>query len=446
MIELVSPLPAPHDRRYAWRPGDRLTHVDGRAVADILDLYYYQSERGRMLLRIRRRDGGALDLTLPPAALAALTACFAPLEFRRCACRCVFCFVDQNPRGMRPAIYLKDEDYRFSFLYGNYTTLTSLGRRGLRRIIEQRLSPLFVSVHCTDPEVRARMLGTANRWDVCAVLRELAGHGIELHTQIVLCPGWNDGGNLERSFHDLFALRRAAEDAGGIASLAVVPVGLTAHREGLTPLVPVTGAIAAAVIDQVAPWQAAAAAAWEGPFLHLSDEFYLLADRELPPAAHYAGFPQEDNGAGLTRRLEAAWLASLADASAGRRLPQRPLTILTAEMAARALSRYLVPALVAAGAPRPEIVAVRNEFYGHSVTVAGLLAGADLRRGLLSLPAEPPRTVCLSPRAFNADGLTLDDMTLAQIAANQPHEVLVAEEEGFVEWWAGIPAADAAAR
>ncbi len=438
MIAITSSLPAPHHRAYAWQEGDQLTHLDGRPVEDVLDLYYYQPEDQDMHLVVRRQDGQEVAFSLPAHALDALTGTFAPMEFKRCACNCVFCFIDQNPQGMRPPIYVKDEDYRFSFLYGNYITLTSLGKKGLARVIEQKMSPLFVSVHCTDTEVRTRMLGIKRQYDVCEVLRALAQNGIELHTQIVLCPGWNDGPHLERSFRDLFALRRPQEGAGGVASLAVVPVGLTAHREGLARLDPVTPEIAAAVIDQVAPLQAEAAAAWEGPFLHLSDEFYLLAGRPFPEAGHYVGFPQEDNGVGLTRRLEEAWLADLATADQEGRMPRRPLTILTGTIAARAFDRVLAPALRAAGCPPLEVIGVENRFYGHTVTVAGLLSGGDLRRAVLALPPEPRRTVCLSPRVFNSDGLTLDDLTLEQIAADQPHAVLVPDEEGFVDFWADL--------
>ena len=438
MIEMTCALPSPHHRHHQWREGDQLTHLDGRPVEDVLDLYYYQPEDDVMTLTVRRADGGEVTFDLPPEALDALTGTFAPMEFKRCACNCVFCFIDQNPRGMRDPIYVKDEDYRFSFLYGNYITLTSLGRKGLQRVIDQRMSPLFVSVHCTDTEVRTRMLGIKRQYDVCEVLRALADNGVELHTQIVLCPGWNDGPHLEQSFRDLFALRRPQEGAGGVASLAVVPVGLTAHREGLTRLDPVTPAVAGAVIDQVTALQQEAMAAWEGAFIHLSDEFYLLAGRPFPPAEQYAGFPQEDNGIGLTRRLTETWLEQLAWAREDGKPPRRPLTILTSELGATCFEREHVPALAAAGAPPLEVVGVRNTFYGHTVTVAGLMAGADLRRALLALPASPPRTVCLSPRVFNSDGLTLDDMTLDQIAAGQPHEVVVPDEEGFVDFWADL--------
>jgi putative radical SAM enzyme (TIGR03279 family) len=431
MIELVRPLAAPFARLHAWHDGDHLTHLDDRPVEDVLDVYYYQPVGAELRATVRRADGSDVQLVLPPAALDALTGTFAPLDFKRCACNCVFCFIDQNPKGMRERVYVKDEDYRLSFLYGNYITLTSLGKRGLARVIEQKMSPLFVSVHCTDTEVRTRMLGIKRQYDVCEILRALGDNGVELHTQIVLCPGWNDGPYLERSFRDLFALRvRDDRGPGGVQTLAVVPVGLSAHREGLTRLEPVTPAIAAAVIEQVEPLQAHAREVAGHDFLYLSDEFYLLADRPFPAADRYADFPQEDNGVGLTARLKQLWLDDLAGAR-----PTRPLTILTGELAACAFAREFAPALRAAGAPALDVHGVPNTFYGHAVTVAGLLSGGDLRRELLALPASPRRTVCLSPRVFNSDGLTLDDLTLAAIAAGQPHEVLVPPEEGFVDFW-----------
>ncbi len=438
MIAITTQLPRPHHRHYEWREGDQLTHLDGRPVEDVLDLYYYQPEDGIMHVVVRRTDGEEVELELPPDALDALTATFAPMEFKRCACNCVFCFIDQNPQGMRDPIYVKDEDYRFSFLYGNYITLTSLGKKGIARVIEQKMSPIFVSVHCTNTEVRTRMLGIKRQYDVCEVLRALADNGIELHTQIVLCPGWNDGPYLEQSYRDLFALRRTEEGGGGVASLAVVPVGLTAHREGLNQLDPVTKPIAATVIDQVTALQDEALAQWEGPFVHLSDEFYLLAEQSFPPAERYAGFPQEDNGVGLTRRLRENWVESLGWARDDGRAPTRPLTVITSELAAKCFEREHIPALAAAGAPPLDVVGVKNTFYGHTVTVAGLMSGGDLRGALHALPVEPRRTVCLSPRVFNSDGLTLDDLTLEDIAADQPHEVLVPDEEGFVDFWADL--------
>ena len=429
MISLVKPFPSPYDHIYVWQPGDAIAALDGRELEDILDLYYYMPEGEQMVLTVKRNTGEQLEVALPPAALDEVTSCFAPMEFKTCACQCVFCFIDQNPQGMRQPIYVKDEDYRFSFLYGNYITLTSLGKKGLERIIQQKMSPLYVSVHATDIAVRTRLLGIKRRIDVVQILAALAENGITLHTQIVLCPGFNDGTILEKSFRDLLAL------APGVASLAVVPVGLTAHRESLTSLAPVTPEIAGAVIEQVGKFQSEASEKTGQTFIHLSDEFYLLAGQPLPPPEQYDDFPQVDNGIGLTVHLRETWAAALAELSESGRMPSRPLTILTGQLGQLAFEQELIPVLQNSGAPPLEVIEVRNDFYGSSVTVAGLLSGGDLRHALRELPIEPVRTVALSPRVFNSDGLTLDDMTLVTIAADQPHTVVIPPEDGFVDFW-----------
>ena len=463
MIPLIRPFPPPLDRLHAWRPGDQVTHLDGRPLEDILDLYYYTPEEGRTRLNILREDGEEALISMDPGDIDQVTACFAPMEFKTCACDCVFCFIDQNPKGMREQIYVKDEDYRFSFLYGNYITLTSLGKRGLQRIKEQRMSPLYVSVHATDIDVRTRMLGIKRRMDVVAILRDLCEAGIEIHTQVVLCPGWNDGAILEKTFRELLELAAPLEDnevpfvavsprghgydgeeemptptAGGVRSLAIVPVGLSAHRKGLTQLDPVTPAIAAVATAQVARWQLEARERVGYSFVYLSDEFYLLTGQSFPPTATYDGFWQVDNAIGLTPRLRDAWAEELAWAREDDSLPTVPLTVLTGELAAKAWRRDFAPILSAAGTPAVEVIGVPNTFYGHTVTVAGLLGGGDLRQALLALPDDPPRRVVLSPRVINSDGLTLDGMTLDEIAADQPNDVILGEEDGFVDFWSQL--------
>lgn len=462
MIQLVQSFPAPLDRLHQWQPGDRLTHVDGCPVQDILDIYYYTPESDRMRLRLERANGQSVELELDPADIAAVTASFQPLEFKTCACDCVFCFVDQNPEGMRDSIYVKDEDYRFSFLYGNYITMTSLGRRGLQRVIDQGMSPLYVSVHATDIEVRTRMLGIKRRIDILDMLSQLREAGIEVHAQVVLCPGWNDGEILEKTFGDLLALAPAQEGyegdpftpvtdrghgyrehesdpdrsaQGGVRSLAIVPVGLSDHREGLTDLAPVTEEIASSLVRQVSIWQESARGEVGYGFVYLSDEFYLMTGDPFPPTAAYDGFWQVDSAIGLTGRLRDLWDEELGWAQDDGDLPRTPLTILTGQLAAKAWRREFLPVLVRRGCPEVEVIGVPNTYYGHTVTVAGLMSGRDLRQALLGLPPEPARTVVLSPRVLNSDGLTLDGLTLEEIGADQPHRLVVGEEDGFVAFW-----------
>lgn len=458
MIMLIRAFPSPLDRLHDWRMGDCITHLDGRPLEDIIDLYYYTPETDRTVLQIKRQTGEVLEVRMSPGDLDAVTGCFAPLEFKTCAAKCVFCFIDQNPKGMREQLYVKDEDYRFSFLYGNYITLTSLGRRGFQRIVEQKMSPLYVSVHATDIDVRTRMLGIRKKYDVVKMLRDLAEAGIEIHTQVVLCPGWNDGLILEKTFQDMLGLATPAnpegmaEDGvpggffdpevddgrGGVRSLAVVPVGLSMHRDGLTKLEPVTDEVAAATIDQVDRWQGMAREKLGYGLVYLSDEFYLQTGRPFPETEHYDGFWQVDNAAGLTPRLRDMWQEELEWAAEDGDMPQKPLTVLTSDLAAQAWRREFTPVLEDAGAPEVEVIGLANTFYGASVTVAGLMTGGDLRRGLLDLPMAPVRDVVLSPRVFNSDGLTLDGMTLEDLAADQPHRLHVGEEEGFIDFWQGL--------
>ncbi|MBW2704642.1 MAG: DUF512 domain-containing protein [Deltaproteobacteria bacterium] len=461
MLMLIRSFPTPLNQLHDWHFGDSITHLDGRPVEDIIDLYYYTPEADTTTLTIKRKTGELVTVTMNPQDIDAVTGCFAPMEFKTCAAQCVFCFVDQNPKGMRDQIYVKDEDYRFSFLYGNYITLTSLGKRGLKRIIEQKMSPLFVSVHATDIDVRTRMLGIKKRMDVVAIMRELAEANIEIHTQVVLCPGWNDGKILEQTFFDLLDLATPAntdlteddgipggffnmdeddttEPSGGVRSLAIVPVGLSAHREDLTELEPVSDEIASATIDQVTTWQKIAREKLGYGLAYLSDEFYLQTGQPFPDTALYDGFWQVDSAAGLTPRLRETWLESLEWRTEESELPKLPLTVLTSHLAAKAWKREFTPILEEAGAPPVEVIGIDNTFYGNTVTVAGLMTGGDLRRGLLALPNQPTRDVVFSPRVFNNDGLTLDGLTLEDLGADQPHRLHVGEEEGFVDFWAEL--------
>ncbi len=282
------------------------------------------------------------------------------------------------------------------------------------------------------------MLGIKRRLDVLEILRELAEAGIEIHTQVVLCPGWNDGAVLEQTCNDLLGLAGSISGDGGIRSLAIVPVGLSAHRKGLTQLDPVSPDVAHSTIDSIHRLQEIALSKTGERFVYLSDEFYLLADQPFPAPDHYDEFWQVDNAIGLTPRLAQTWQQELIYAKQEGRQPQRPLTILTGELAAKAWQREFLPLFKDADAPPIQVIPVVNSFYGHSVTVAGLLSGHDLREALLDLPKDPVRTVVLSPRVLNSDGLTLDGMNLIQIASDQPHEVLVGEEDGFVDFWVDL--------
>jgi putative radical SAM enzyme (TIGR03279 family) len=306
---------------------------------------------------------------------------------------------------MRKSLYVKDDDFRLSFLHGNYITLTDLDEAAFTRIIEQRLSPLYVSVHATDPGLRHRLLGAPRvSADILPRISRLAGAGIRMHAQVVLCPGWNDGEPLARTVRELAPLHPR------VATLAIVPVGLTAHRERLPALRGLTRAEASALVVTARGWQDAFRARLGSRFVFLADEIYLLAAEPLPPAEAYEGFPVVEDGIGLVRRFEDGF------ARAGRRRRQvaRPVTVVTGEMFAPRLRRLLASAGFE-GAP-VRVEAVRNAFFGGAIAVAGLLTGRDIQNHLAGL--DDPGAVVLVPAVALRDshGVFLDDLTPADLA------------------------------
>ncbi|MBC7105067.1 MAG: DUF512 domain-containing protein, partial [Firmicutes bacterium] len=390
--------------------GDRLLAVNGHRVRDFLDYRFHTAER-RLCLRLIRRDGRQEELTVAkdwdePLGLDFGKAAFGPV--RRCRNRCLFCFVDQLPPGLRPSLYVKDDDYRLSFWEGNFVTLTNLGRHDLRRIADLRLSPLYVSVHATNPDLRARMMGNPRAAHVAAVLKELAAAGIALHCQIVLCPGLNDGPELRRTVEDLAGLWPA------VRSVGIVPVGLTRFREGLYPLRPVGGPEAAAVLELVDRYQRRFLRRLGTRLVFAADEFYFLAGDPLPPLARYEDLPQMENGIGLTTWFLERWRR--ARARLPRRLPARTrVALVTGELGMRALGP-LVEALGAVENLEVLPVRVANGFFGPGITVAGLLTGRDVREALGSVPR--PDLVLVPGTAVQPEtGLFLDGEALEELGA-----------------------------
>jgi putative radical SAM enzyme (TIGR03279 family) len=391
------------------RPGDRLLRVNGQPLRDLVDFHVQAGEEqlaidlersGRPCsVVLERRWGRDLGLECEPPA---------PAEISTCANKCVFCFIHQLPKGLRKSLYVKDDDYRLSFLHGNYITLTDLPESEIQRIVDLRLSPLYVSVHATDPVLRHFLLGSPKtiKGDLMERLGRLAAAGVRLHTQIVLCPGLNDGPHLERTVRELAALHP------GVATVAVVPVGLTRHRDGLYPLRSITPAEARAVLDAIHAWQDGFVACHGTRLVFAADELYLQAGQAIPPAEAYEGFPVVEDGVGLVRRFE----DDLRRISARPRRPRwrgsRAATVVTGELFGPILDRLLgelrVPGL------RTEVVAVPNEFFGRAITVAGLLTGQDVASALTSRPLGD---VVLIPRVTLTEtkGVFLDDVAPADL-------------------------------
>ncbi len=273
-------------------PGDRLTAVNGHPLRDIIDYNFFSAEE-ELTLEIVKEDGEVWEVEIERGADEPLGLIFpAPVPFK-CGNKCIFCFVHQLPPGLRSPLYVKDEDYRLSFLYGNYVTLANIGREEIARIKEQRLSPLYISVHATDAALREKLLGKTGIIPVMEIMEELAASRITMHTQVVLCPGLNDGAALEQTVADLARLHP------WVSSLAVVPVGLTRHRRGLPSLKPVTKPYAAAFVAAWEPRAASLAERLGGPFLFLADEFYIKAGIPFPPLDTYGDLPQLENGVGM---------------------------------------------------------------------------------------------------------------------------------------------------
>lgn len=409
-MRILGVRPGTEAAKAGFRADDDLIAVDGRPVRDSLDLAFALGCADGERVRCEFVRGGAslaTDLTAPPS-FDDLGIEFAPDACNTCGNRCVFCFVDQLPRGMRKSLYVKDEDLRLSFSFGNYITLTNLTDDDYARVETQRLSPLYVSVHATDDAVRRRMLGNPNAPPVLTSLRRLAKARAKVHTQVVVCPGINDGPVLERTLDDLLAMPET------VLSIAVVPVGLTAHRRGLPPLEPVAPRLAAALVDAVERRQASARAERGGAVVFAADELYLSAGRELPPFASYEDFPQLENGVGLLRWFEADLMAQ-APALEGLFARSVRITIVTAPLAAPFLRTTVDRALAGAGPIETRVLAVENTLLGPTVTVAGLIPGRDMARALGD--AENADLTLLPGEAFNEDGLTIDGMTVEDIAS-----------------------------
>lgn len=339
---------------------------------------------------------------------------------RRCRNRCVFCFVDQLPRGLRKSLYVKDEDYRLSFLQGNYVTLQDLSAADLARIENHRLSPLYVSVHATDPEARGRLLGRTGPAPILPLLQRLTRRGIKLEAQAVICPGWNDRQILDATIGDLARLWP------GVHSLAVVPVGLTAHRRGLPLLAPFARESAKELLAQVDTWQERLLPEIGTRFVFAADEFYVLAEETVPDAAYYEDYAQLENGVGLIRSFEdefrLAWRR-------WRPVVKRGCVRVVSGMAAQQMWQRLAR-LVGRSGVQLEIVAVPNRLLGEGITVAGLLAGSDIVHALSGLERRPT----FVPRVALQRGgdIFLDGMTAGELAAITGAEVIDTDAAVFL--------------
>lgn len=410
--------------------GDRLLMINGSLVRDIIDYNFYASD-DELLFLIKKPDGDLWEIEFdrPDDGIG---ISFAPPQPTSCGNSCIFCFVHQLPRGLRKPLYVKDEDYRLSFLYGNYVTLSNILPEELERIREQRLSPLYVSVHATDNALRERMLGRKNLVPILETIEKLAEAGIVMHTQIVLCPGINDGEALEKTVNDLALFYPT------VASVAIVPLGLTRHRRGLEALTPVTGEYAARFIDEWLPKQYALKERLGGEFLCLADEFFIKGERGFPDIERYGDLPQLENGVGMIPLFleEAAEVLESAE-----KLPLPPVTVVTGVSPYRFVSGFIEKLSVRTTVDI-RLEPVKNSFFGDEVTVTGLVAGADI---VATLKGLPQGSILLIPDVMlkEGEGLFLDELNLDDIKSALLCETYLFESspEGFYRKLVEIAAA-----
>jgi len=387
--------------------GDRLEAIDGSRVKDIID-YRFKVTDENILLRVRQ--GGKLkEYDIEKDADDTLGLGFEDFKTRGCANDCVFCFADQNPAGMRNGLYFRDGDFRMSFLHGHFITMTNMGWKELKRIVEQRLSPLYVSVHVTDPDKRLEMFLYGKDDFLMKKFEYLTENGIELHAQVVLCPGWNDGNFLEKTIADIHSFRPNA------LSLSIVPVGLTKHRDGLPNLPPVTEEYARSFIPIGTELSTKYRQEDGQNFVFLSDEWFLKIGKAFPSKNYYAGYDLRENGVGQVIHFMADWQDNIADYSSGFEKPTS-ITIGTGNLIADYFNTNFIPLLKTVSTLDVQLKPIKNTFFGEdNVTVSGLLTGQDIIAQLKE--QDLGDMVLFSNRILNEDNtLTLDDMTLGQIS------------------------------
>ncbi|MCL2234869.1 MAG: DUF512 domain-containing protein [Defluviitaleaceae bacterium] len=376
--------------------GDALISIGGREIVDIFD-YHLAVMDEELDILIEKTTGEQWLLELDKDEDEELGLIFEGMmdKMRNCGNNCVFCFIDQNPKGMRPTLYVKDDDYRLSFLHGNYITLTNMNEKDIDRIIRHRISPVNISIHATDPELRVKMMGNKRAGASLDFLGKLTEGGITLALQIVLCKGYNDGAQLDKTIGDL---AKYIPEGGG-CSLSIVPVGITKHRQGLAHLEPFTRGDCLEVIEKVDKWQKKLLAEKGTRFVFAADEFYLKAEVDLPGVEEYEDFPQIDNGVGM--------MTAFADEFV-KPDRTRKVTLVTGKASAPFMQDLLKGLDV-------DVVAIENHFYGEYITVAGLLTGGDI---IKQLEGRDLGEVVLIPKtALKAEeDIFLDDITLEEMS------------------------------
>lgn len=422
MVKISSVEKRSHAERQGIKENDVLLSVNGNNINDVLDYRFYIMDP-RLELKLKRNEK-EFSVVIEKEEYDDIGLEFSTYlmdEKKRCRNNCIFCFIDQNPKGMRETIYFKDDDERLSFLQGNYVTLTNLKDEDIERIIKMRISPVNISVHTTNPDLRVQMMRNRFAGDCLKYIKMLDDAGITINAQLVLCRGINDGKELEKSLYDLCMLRN-------IDSIALVPCGLTGHREGLFPLQPFDKETATAVIDIANGYGSCCYEQRGRRLIYPSDEFYLLAEREMPEEDYYEGYPQLENGVGMIRSDTDEFFECLENETETDY--NRNITVVTGEAAFGFISKLSSAAMQRYKNLKISVVAVRNNFFGGSVTVSGLVTGGDIIAQLKG--KELGQELLIPENMLRAQGdLFLDNVSLEEVENALSVKVTVVERGGY---------------
>lgn len=401
--------------------GDTLKYIDGRTVLDILE-YKFLCATEFLTLTIEKANGEIEEIEIEKDEYEDLGLEFEhPLLSRAKSCsnKCIFCFIDQLPKGMRKSLYFKDDDSRLSFLQGNYVTLTNLSEEEIMSAAKMRISPINVSVHTTDPELRMKMMGNKNAGRLLDIMKLFSKNGIVMNCQIVLCRGINDGENLKKTIEDLMRL--------DVSSVSAVPVGLSDHREGLYPLTAYDKESAAEVIDIIEEYQKTAREKLGTRFIYASDEFYLMAEREIPPYENYEDFPQIENGVGLIASMKDEFYDALEDVSGEYR---KTVSIATGYSIYDFISEISHELEKKAEGLKINVYKIENTVFGKNITVSGLLCGKDIINALKD--KELGETLYISKSMLRSgENVLLDDLTTTDLERELNVKVVAVESDGY---------------
>lgn len=391
------------------RPGDTLVSINGCGIRDVLDYRFYLNE-AKLRLVLKTADGKTKMILIHKDEYEDIGLEFSTYlmdKQQSCKNKCIFCFIDQLPEGLRDSLYFKDDDSRLSFLFGNYVTLTNMNDEEIQRIIDMHISPVNISVHTMNPELRVKMMLNPHAGESLRYLRTLADAGIKMNTQLVLCPGINDGDELKHSLTELFRLYPSVQ------SIAAVPVGLTDHRKGLYPLEPYTPEGAGAVIDIIDEASAAFEAEHGERIAYAADEFYIKAGRIIPDEEYYNGFPQLENGVGMWALLRSEFFTALDECDISEL--NRRATIVTGKAAYPLIKELSEAAMKKINGLDIKVIAAENRLFGKMITVSGLLCGADIEASVSGL--ELGDELIIPPNCLRSEGdMFLDNMTVQELS------------------------------